>query len=312
MSTDKGLYFNFHHLDLTQLKELYQKQLIDSEVVTSLLDYWRSRLSDKGDALYSRYMEYYIFFESVKSLFLSVFIFNESSKQLEHSYGIFPTASGQVLRRLDVADHDDAGELEFEYNARDFRLHYLRQSFQENHYLITIISLKNIDIAENLNRFKSVFQRFYLPSSFERDERLLPMFVETENVILDFIRVPLQEKQPVTFTYFYFESMTKYINFSGDNFAHGLLEELNADVRKHLKHEDRSFILSTREILIVSPRCEKELMEQRFRRVLFQAKSLLLSYQTQYYTIREPIVSLYPHWDNITANLSYRSKIENS
>jgi len=311
MRTDKGLYFNFHHIDLTQLKELYQKQEIDAEIVQSLLDYWRSRLNDKSDALYSRYMEYYLFFESVKSLFLSVFIFNETSKQLEHSYGIFPTASGQVLRRLDIADHNDAGELEFEFNARSFRLHYLRQAFQESHYLITIISLKNMNITDNFNRFKSVFQRFYLPSSFERNERLLPMFIETENIILDFIKAPLQERQPVTFTYFYFESMTKYFSLAGDNFARELLKELDEDLRKHLKQQDRSFILSTREILIVSPRCEKEHMEQRFRRVIFQAKSLLLSYQTQIYTIREPIVSLYPHWDNITGNVSYRSKIAN-
>jgi len=118
----------------------------------------------------------------------------------------------------------------------------------------------------------------------------------------------LAQKQPVTFSYLYFESLTKYVSQAGESFARELLEELKRDVHRILKDTDRSIILSTREILIVSVNCEQEIMKKRFAGAYFHAKSLLLAFQIHFHTISTPVTDLYALWSDITNDIAYKKK----
>lgn len=308
MST-QGLYRDFHKIDLSHLSDLVKSGGIESAVAESLLAYWKKRLDDKSDAIYSRYIEYYLFFESLRALFLAVFIFDMKTGVSGHSYGIYPALGPAIHTAISGSLHADTGVVDFELNGRHYALHYLRSGFHEHEYAIAALGLKNQHIAENLKRLKYVFERFYLPSSFSRDARVGLLFTETANLISEMINPALARKEPVTFTYMYFESLTKYVGLAGENFARGLLEELQADVHRILKDTDRSLILSTREILIVSLNCEEEILRKRFHGAYFHAKSLLLAFQTNFHTVREPVVDMHALWDSITNNIAYKRKI---
>lgn len=309
MGTKHDLHRDFHKIDLAHLKELVEAGKIDPQLVDSLIVYWKKRLSDKSDAIYSRYMEYYLFFESLRALFLAVFIFDMKSGQVEHSYGIFPTLSSSIFATISGRSKNSAGVVDFDYKGLPYALHFLHSGYHEQEYTIAALAIKDNAISENMMRLKYVFERFYLPSSFSKDNRIGALFTETANVIAEMSNPTLSRKQPVTFTYLYFESLTKYVGLAGENFAKGLIEELKEDVYRILKDTDRIVILSTREMLIISLNCEKDILQKRFASTYFHAKSLLLSFKAHFHTVHQPIIDLHSMWDEITGNLAYTKKI---
>lgn len=310
MGTKHDIHQNFHKIDLTHLKELVQGGKIEPQQADSLISYWQKRLADKSDAIYSRYMEYYLFFESLRALFLAVFIFDMKSGNAAHSYGIFPTLSSAIFDTVSQGPKHAAGVVDFDHKGRQYALHFLHSGYHEQEYAIAALAIKDNAISENLTRLKYVFERFYLPSSFSKDSRIGVLFTETANVIASMANPTLARKEPVTFTYLYFESLTKYVGLAGENFAKGLIEELKADVYRVLKDTDRIVILSTREMLIVSLNCEKDILQKRFAGTYFHAKSLLLSFKANFHTVHSPIIDLHLLWDDITGNLAYTKKVE--
>lgn len=309
MADREGLYRDFHNIDLSHLKAMVRENRIDETVVRLLLAYWRRRIEDPNDAIYSRYMEYYLFFEALRALFLSVFVYDMKTGTVGHSYGIFPALSPAVYAAVSADTHsNDAGVIDFEHNGRNYSLHYLRSGYHDQEYTIAALALKDTAITDNLRRLKYVFERFYLPSGFSRDDRVTPLFTHTENLVVEWITPTLARKQPVTFTYLYFESLTKYVGLTGEFFAQEMLDELQKDVHRILKETDRSIVLSTREILIVSLNCDEEVLRKRFSHAYFHAKSLLLSYQVNFFTLTSPVVELHSLWNNITANIAYTRK----
>lgn len=306
---DKGLYHDFHRIDLSHLRRLVQEKKMESGIVQNLLAYWQRRLDDKNDAIYFRYIEYYLFFESLRALFLSVFIFDMSDGSARHSYGIFPALSMAVFEAISAGHEGGSGVVNFAHNGHDYELHFFRSGYHEQQYTIAALALKDIDIGENLRRMKYVFERYYLPSSFSRDERIGSLFPVVQNLLGEWINPVLAQGLPVTFTYLYFESLTKYVGLAGEHFAHDLIRELEQDVHRVLKNKDRSIVLSTREILIVSENCEEELMRRHFAKVYFHAKSLLLAYKVNFYCAKEPVSDIYALWDEITGNIAYKKKI---
>lgn len=309
MGANQDIHRDFHKIDLSHLKELTSAGRVDPQIVDSLLSYWKIRLDDPRDPIYSLYIEYYLFFESLRALFLAVFIFDMNNGKAAHSYGIFPTLSPALFAAISGREKNSAGVVDFEYNGREYALHFLHSGYHEQEYTIAALAIKDNEINENMKRLKYVFERFYLPSSFSKDTRIGVLFAETENVIADMVNPTLALKQPVTFTYLYFESMTKYVGLAGENFAKGLLEELKTDVYRVLKDTDRIFVLSTREMLVISVNCEKDILQKRFAHAYFHAKSLLLSYQVNFHTVHTPIVDMHSLWDDITGNLAYKKKI---
>jgi hypothetical protein len=306
---NKGLYRDFHRIDLSHLRQLAKEKKIESSIVQNLLHYWQRRLDDKKDAIYFRYMEYYLFFESLRALFLAVFIFDMKNGMARHSYGIFPALSPAIFESISTGLNSDSGVVSFAHNGHDYALHYIRSGYHDQEFTIAALALKDVAIEDNLRRMKYVFERYYLPSSFSRDERIGNLFPEVQNLIAGWINPALAEKQPVTFTYLYFESLAKYVGLAGEHFAEDLIRELKQDVHRILKDTDRSLILSTREILIVSLNCEEDIMRKRFARAYFHAKSLLLAYQVNFFCVREPVTDIYAMWDQISGNLAYKKKV---
>lgn len=302
----KGLYHNFHTIDLSHLQKLVEQNKIDAAIVRSLLAYWQRRLEDKGDAIYHNYIEYYLFFESLRALFLAVIIFDKT-ESIRHSYGIFPALGSAIVKS--VSEQPGDGVVGFAHSGHEYALYYIRSGYYDQEYTIAALALKEMLIDENLRRMKYVFERYYLPMSFSRDERIGNFFPEVQNLIAEWINPTLKTRQPVTFTYLYFESLTKYVGLAGEHFAQDLIRELQADVHRILKDTDRSIILSTREFLIISLNCEEEVLRRRFANAYFHAKSLLLAYQANYFCVREPVSDIHLLWDQITGNLAYKRKV---
>jgi hypothetical protein len=312
MDKTEGLYLNFHKVDVSHLRKLVADNRIDIKIAEALLSYWKKRLDDTRDAVYTDYIEYYLFFESLKGLFIAAYIFDTNLGSVTHSYGVLPALSPAVYKTVSTSLRGEQGAVDFSHNGHTYVLHYIRSGYHEQEFIFACLSLKDLDITENLKRLEYVFERYYLPSSFSKDSRVALLFSETQNALADIINPVIARGEPVTFTYLYFESMTKYVGLAGENFARGLLEELQQDVHRILKDTDRSFVLSPREILIVSVNCESDIMQKRFQSTYFHAKSLLLSFQVRYHTVRTPVLDMYALWDDITGNIAYSRKLQSA
>jgi len=300
----------FHRISLDALRGLIRENKISAQLADSLLQYWRKRLDDSNDALYADYIEYYLFFEAMHGLFLGLYIFDLQTSAVRHSYGIFPTLSASVFKTIDNLPDSSTRSVAFEHGTHELRLHNLHCGFGNQNFLIAVLSVKDYDLSAHLKRLRYVFERFYLPSSFSRDERVALLFSETETVIGDLIRPALAQGLPVTFTYLYFESTSKYVGLAGENFAKELIQELQKDVHRILKDTDNSIILSPREILIVSLNCDKSIMQNRFASAYFHAQSLLMAFQVNFFTATKPVTDLGALWGEITGNIAYKRKLK--
>ncbi len=305
----KALYKDFHRVDLEHLREQINSGRIDNAVAEKFLEYWQRRLSDSKDALYSHYIEYYLFFESLRALFFAVFLFEGKEGMIRHTYGIYPTLGSAIWAALVKEEISQDASVSFEHGGQSYVLHRIHSGFHDQEYTIAALSFKGVEATESLARMKYVFERYYMPSSFAKDDSVGLLFPATVELVKWWVEKPLEKNIPVTFTYLYFESMSKYVSLAGSHFANELLSELQTDIHRLMKDTDRSIILSTREFLIVSINCDEEVLKKRFRKAFFQAKGLILSYSIRFHCVRELPLDFFALWNQITGNLPYNKKL---
>ncbi len=300
------IYADFHKIDLGYLRDLLEKNKVSEKVARKLLDYWEMRITEERDPLYSSYFEYYLFFESINSGILSAFVYDLGHQQVKHQYGVLAATTVQILQSIREQDTQkflakiEQGYIDiFDYQGEKLSLYLKSIEFGKRTYVIGILYPLNLKINDKLERLVSVFQRYYLPDVFQPDHRFLPLFHELNQAVMSEVTEPLEKKQPVTFTYFKFESFRKYIDLAGEHFASEIVGGLVEQLTTRLKKQDYCYVLNPREYLIVSLNCDKEIIQKRYHRALFQIKSLLLSYQVNYTTKTSPIEDLTSIWHEI-------------
>lgn len=297
-------YRDFHKVNLTYLEELISSGSLSEEVASKLLDYWQLRFEDERDPFYSDYFEYYLFFEAINAGVLLVFIYESSEKKVLHQYGIMLSAVPEIIR-FTQADHKEsqgrniAEFSDFNFQGSQYTLWRRHIQFENNDLFLCAMLPRNLKVAARLQRIHDVFLRYYLPESLHADRRFMDFFSALNQHIIQKITPVIADNRPVTFTYFKFEEYDKYISFAGENFATVLVKELTREITNRLKQEDRCYIINPREYLIVSLNCEKEIMEKRFHRLIFQIKSLILGYRVRYTTWKMPITGLPKIWKEI-------------
>lgn len=294
------LYADFHMIDLSHIRDLLKTGRLSPRLTEKLLSYWELRLQDSRDPIFHEYIEYYIFFESVRAGILNVLFFDISTGKIMHNYGIFSSAGPGILRHItatpNLPEISRYVILEESYNLWIEKVDYLKKQ-----YIIAAVFPEGHEIREHMRRMSLVFRRYYLPGVFENDDRYNNAFSHAEEEILKKIKPVLQMGQPVTFSRFVFEPLEKYVKLAGENFAQELVNELYMEITEKLKHDDKCYVLSPREYVIVSVNCEKEIMEKRFYRAAFHSKSLLLSYKSDFLEFRKPVADLSVVWQNLNS-----------
>lgn len=298
-----SLYENFHERDLSYLKNLLSTAQINPNLAKNLIEYWEMRLDDPRDSIYHDYFEYYLFFECLNAGIIMVFIYDKNTKKVLHQYGILLGAITEIIRLTEEELKQEDGNIPeyvpFFFQNQSFQLWRKYIVFQQNELYLCALMPSALRPTNRLKRLQSVFLRYYLPESLKSDLRFLDSYFHINKEICQSIAPVLREARPVTFTYFRFEDFSKYIALGGENFANSIVRTLNQEITSRLKHEDRAYILSPRDYLVVSLNCEKELMEKRFHRMMFQIQTLILSYRVRYSTYNSPIVDLTPIWKDI-------------
>ena len=298
----EALYGNFHQISLDYLHDIHKTKSLSSGLLEKLLNYWELRLSDQRDPLYYYYFEYYLFFESINSGIVCSFIFNEQNNRIMHQYGVLTSSIPDIIKRLkEQIQNDSSAQPDLEYKTSDdtLSLWFKRIRFRDGNFILAALFPANVNIHARLTRMEKVFVRFYLPDSLHPENRFHDFFSRINEQIVPQISPFLEEGKPVTFTYFKFERFQKFVTIGGESFAAELITGLAYELTSHLKKSDRCYVLNPREYLIISTNCEKEIMQKRFHRMIFQVKSLILNYKVRYTTWRIPIEDVALHWKDI-------------
>lgn len=297
-------YRNFHEISIDYLKKIIQTQSVPEPVLAKLLQYWESRLSNKEDPLFNDYFEYYLFFEFINSGILCSIIYDEKRKQIQHQYGILSDAISDILEKVNAISKRKQNRFIYPYihNDHEFSMWLKRITSFDKSYLLVSIFPKNLNIEKRLDRFERVFVRYYIPDSLRPEKRFYHYFSNLKNKLIPDMNKFLIKKEPVTFTYFKFQSFNKYIYIGGESLGAELITGLAYQLTSRLKSGDRCYILNPREYLIVSFNCEKDIMEKRFNKLIFQVNSLILNYNVNYFTCRKKIDDIADYWSEIIGN----------
>ncbi|MCS6983930.1 MAG: hypothetical protein NZM25_02230 [Leptospiraceae bacterium] len=291
----------FDQIDFSYLEALVTKYQLSPALAQNLVNYWEMRIKDPRDSIYHHYFEYYLFFESIQSGIILVFIYEKHTKKVLHQYGILVGAIPEIIRQTqeEIDDGSISETQSFFFHEHHFQLwrRFIRYHDHEL-YLCAVLPPGPLN-RDKLHRLYKIFLRYYLPESLYPDRRFLEFFPSLNQEICEKTAPALQSGRAVTFTYFRFEDLNKYIVLGGESFGEFLVNGIRDEITARLKHEDSIYILSPRDYLIVSLNCEKEIMERRFYRMIFQLRSLILSYRVKYTTYKAPIRDLTFAWKDI-------------
>jgi len=301
------LYTNFQKADFSYLKKLFNEDKISENICEKLLSYWDERISNKKDQLYLNYFDYYLFFEFIQCAVIGAFFYDLSEKKIFHQYGILNDIKSEVLKTIkkqtdfENSENEDIDEtIDFLYHSETFSCKIKKISSLEKDYILITLFPKALEIKENLQRLERVFLRYYLPDSFKPDERFYPLFNNMNDVILKKINPVLEDEKPVTFSYYKFENFEKYMEFGGEFFSRQLISEIQKEFLSRMKTKDTCFILSPREYLIVSLDCEMDDIKDRFSKLAFKIKNLILAYKVKYSTFFDSMEDLSEIWSQIS------------
>ncbi|MDH5719050.1 MAG: hypothetical protein OEZ13_00365 [Spirochaetia bacterium] len=301
------LHADFQKADFKYLIRLQRENKLSQEICERLLDYYKSRISNKSDKIYTNYFEYYLFFEFINSAVIGAFFYGIEEKDVFLQYGILNDVKSEILKTLKKKVNFVAEEkkeidetLDFLYHSENFACRLKKVTSLEKEYVLIVLYPKALDIRDRLERLERVFLRYYLPDTFKADKRFSPLFEDVNKTILEKINPALENDQPVTFSFYKFENFEKYMEFGGEFFSRQLIGEIQKEFISRMKATDKCFILSPREYLIVSVNCEIDDIKDRFSKMAFKAKSLILAYKVKYSTFFEPIEHLSEKWKQIS------------
>jgi hypothetical protein len=105
----------------------------------------------------------------------------------------------------------------------------------------------------------------------------------------------------VTISLIKLEKMGKYISFSGDHFGQQIIQTILFTLYENFKGHDTIFVISPEEYLIASCNRTPDEVKAVLKRVSFKVKSLLLSYRSNQYMVRninEPLENIWRELKN--------------
>jgi len=297
---NKFLYNDFHKIDLGYLKGLVERDEVSKELANVALNSWQKRLSNFRDPLFQNYIDYFIFFEAINNGILAVSLANLSTREILNEYSVLPDLQSQITKRLFKQKRENFEQESFKYCNNTLTAWYLLIEGEGTSYAGIVVYPKSLtNIGNCLLRLEFVLKRYYFPQYFEPDNRVMTLFLQINQEVTKRLNDFLKEGKPVAVTYFKFKNFNDYIEFAGEDFALQIVDGLIDEIKDHMKNEDRCFVLSPREYLIFSVNCTEEIMKQRFHRVSFKIKGLILTYKNKYSTLKKPIKDLFEIWDDI-------------
>lgn len=129
-----------------------------------------------------------------------------------------------------------------------------------------------------------------------RDQRVINQAEYLDVSARAVITESLQREKPVTLTHFRFQSLHIYFELSGEHRSREITQEIMANIHRHLKKGDALIQVTPLSYVVLSPGARREQIVERFRRIYFQIRSLVLEYEIFLATVDRFPVRLNEIW----------------
>ncbi|MDH5718305.1 MAG: hypothetical protein OEZ22_11815 [Spirochaetia bacterium] len=297
------LHSNFHNIDLSNIKKLLLEKQITVETTNDLINYWEEQISNKKNLIFHNYFDSYLFFELMKYSVIKVIFYDFKNDKILYKYGILNDADGEILSSVKNDGKRDE-KLEkmflFEHQNEAFGLWRRKITSHNFDYYFLALFPQELNIIVNLREISQIFLRYFLPSIYKPDNRFMPLFEDVNKAIIEKINPYLESESPVTFSFFKFETFDRYLEFGGEFFAKEVIDDILNEFSTKIKATDNFFVLSPQKYLIVSVDCESDVIKDRFKKLSFKIKSLILNFNVKYSTFYKPINHLSEKWKEIS------------
>lgn len=129
-----------------------------------------------------------------------------------------------------------------------------------------------------------------------RDQRVINQAEYLDVSARAVITESLQREKPVTLTHFRFQSLHIYFELSGEHRSREITQEIMANIHRHLKKGDALIQVTPLSYVVLSPGARRDQIVERFRRIYFQIRSLVLEYEIFLATVDRFPVRLNEIW----------------
>lgn len=170
----------------------------------------------------------------------------------------------------------------FESMGQSFRSTTSIHSLDHSRLLLVLVFGKSATVdEEKWEQLSSLIENLGFALG-GRKNQYEPLFTEISDRFLNKVEQELQESGTGVLTHFYIQDLEKYFEPMGLQKSVEILKSVHTELQAHLKKHDSFIHVSARSIFTFSPRCNSQIILDRFADVFIQVHHLIVDYRMRF------------------------------
>ena len=287
-----------HKFNILQKEEFFENNNIAYDLANELVDYWGRRLDSLLTVDMQSYFDYSLFFLSMRENIFAVVIYDHIAKKTQFEYGIMNIFSETDTN---IADPDPILNTIKIYKEQEVNIRRvsLRTVDMLKHFTILIAAPKGYRIRPYWLKLKSLFSIYHIYKFKRETDKVINFFSSVNKSVLDAFDSSGGPRQCVCLTYFKLSSLKDYAMVMGENFVTECEKFIFTNIKEKAPKSSELYILNAEEYLLITPNSTEEVLKEKFYKVSFKMKDLLITYQIKFFTLKDKIKDIASVWNEI-------------
>lgn len=268
---------------------------VSVEFGRELLEFWRARLDDPSGLIREDFVEYCLFQESIDHGLVSATLYDTGAEKTSRHFGIFPEerAVEMLKQHFDFPELATQGQIFFEEQLLFFKVFPGAGGKKESSLLA--LSVEPLQ-EERFLYFEKILTGFEMnPYDEYSYSNNLYLYLKEE---LEFVLHKTEAKE-ATFVYLRLENLKKYFDYAGDYFGHEVVHMALNQIYTNVSGEIICYVMQPGQYLVLCPGKTEDELKKSLRKMTIKVKSLLLSYQVNYYSTKLPVENIDVIWEEL-------------
>lgn len=166
--------------------------------------------------------------------------------------------------------------------------------------VIFLFEQGRIPFEEDFKNFIEYTLNFYLNIPREDNVKVFEIYPEFNLNIMKQIESCFNSKdEQGILSHFHIQDLAYYYNYTGEQFALEINNEIKKEIRKFLKNKDLFFRFSQNSYITYSHNCSLEIVKERYKEVLFELNFLVIRFDLNFFPIDHKNFQKQSFWNNV-------------